>query len=71
MLLQAVSPTASSVPACAQTAQALVEEAGWMIREPVEVSSGALRTYRKKLQVAVAAVVVGFVVVILVAASVV
>ncbi|XP_041951730.1 nesprin-2-like isoform X2 [Alosa sapidissima] len=49
----AVSPTASSVPACAQAAQALVEEAGWMAREPVEVSSGSLRTYRKRLQVMV------------------
>ena len=48
---QAMAPTGPSVPACAQAAQALVEEAGWLAREPVEVSSGALRTYRKRLQV--------------------
>ncbi|XP_031437264.2 nesprin-2a [Clupea harengus] len=47
----AMAPTGPSVPACAQAAQALVEEAGWLAREPVEVSSGALRTYRKRLQV--------------------
>ncbi|XP_072538856.1 nesprin-2a isoform X2 [Salminus brasiliensis] len=46
-----VDPQQSSgIAPCAHNAQMLLQEAGWMLREAVEVSSGALRTYRTKLQ---------------------
>ncbi|XP_017539502.1 nesprin-2 isoform X2 [Pygocentrus nattereri] len=50
----AVSPQQpSSVAPCGQATQMLLQEAGWTLREAVEVSSGALRKYRKKLRVMV------------------
>ncbi|KAL6486315.1 hypothetical protein MHYP_G00057070 [Metynnis hypsauchen] len=50
----AVSPQQpSSVAPCAQATQMLLQEAGWTLREAVEVSSGALRKYRKRLRVMV------------------
>ncbi|XP_056337477.1 nesprin-2a [Danio aesculapii] len=33
-----------------QTAQGLMQESGWVLRDTLEVSSGPLRIYRKKLQ---------------------
>ncbi|XP_051500897.1 nesprin-2-like [Myxocyprinus asiaticus] len=47
----AVVPQPTSVVAGVQTAQGLMQEAGWVLREAVEVSSGPLRIYRKKLQI--------------------
>ncbi|XP_036438507.1 LOW QUALITY PROTEIN: nesprin-2 [Colossoma macropomum] len=43
----------SSVAPDAQATQMLLQEAGWTLREAVEVSSGALRKYRKRLRVMV------------------
>ncbi|XP_049338084.1 nesprin-2 isoform X3 [Astyanax mexicanus] len=40
----------SSTAPCAPAAQMLLQEAGWTLREAVEVSSGTLRTYRTRLQ---------------------
>ncbi|KAG1964263.1 nesprin-2 [Pimephales promelas] len=46
--------TVAAQPICAvlgvQAAQGLMQEAGWMLRETVAVSSAPLRIYRKKLQ---------------------
>ncbi|XP_077075807.1 nesprin-2a [Siphateles boraxobius] len=46
--------TVAPQPICAvlgvQAAQGLMQEAGWMLRETVAVSSAPLRIYRKKLQ---------------------
>ncbi|TRY94948.1 hypothetical protein DNTS_013097, partial [Danionella cerebrum] len=39
----------SAVPSV-QTAQGLIKEASWVLRESVEVASGPLRVYRQKLQ---------------------
>ncbi|KAI4900991.1 hypothetical protein NFI96_032985 [Prochilodus magdalenae] len=43
----------SNIAPCAQATQMLMQEAGWILREAVQVSSGALRRYRKKLRVMV------------------
>ncbi|XP_046877069.1 nesprin-2-like isoform X4 [Hypomesus transpacificus] len=37
-------------PRSAQVVQALAQEAGWLLREPLEVASGPLKAYRKRLQ---------------------
>lgn len=55
LLLMACFQTVAPQPICAvlgvQAAQGLMQEAGWMLRETVAVSSAPLRIYRKKLQV--------------------
>lgn len=40
-----------SISQCAQAVQRLVQEAGWTLREAVEMSAEALHKYRKRLQV--------------------
>ncbi|XP_062858585.1 nesprin-2a [Trichomycterus rosablanca] len=45
------SQQSSGAAPSAQAVQRLMQEAGWTLREGVEVSSGALHAYRKKLQV--------------------
>jgi len=55
IFLMACFQTVAAQPICAvldvQAAQGLMQEAGWMLRETVAVSSAPLRIYRKKLQV--------------------
>lgn len=55
LFLMACFQTVAPQPICAvlgvQAAQGLMQEAGWMLRETVVVSSAPLRIYRKKLQV--------------------
>ncbi|XP_052390559.1 nesprin-2 isoform X4 [Carassius gibelio] len=46
----AVAPQPIAAVPGVQAAQSLMQEAGWVLRETVEVSSGPLRIYRKKLQ---------------------
>lgn len=50
LCVQAVPQPTCAVPGV-QAAQVLMQEAGWVLREAVEVSSGPLRKYRKTLQV--------------------
>ncbi|XP_051511030.1 LOW QUALITY PROTEIN: nesprin-2-like [Myxocyprinus asiaticus] len=45
-----VAPQPTSAVPCVQTAQSLMQEAGWVLREAVGVLSGPLRVCRKKLQ---------------------
>ncbi|KTG32141.1 hypothetical protein cypCar_00008446 [Cyprinus carpio] len=47
---QAVAPQPIAAVPGVQAAQSLMQEASWVLRETVEVSSGPLRIYRKKLQ---------------------
>ncbi|XP_046692465.1 nesprin-2a isoform X2 [Silurus meridionalis] len=44
------SQQVSSKAPCAQTVQRLVQEAGWTLREALEVSTEALHSYRKRLR---------------------
>ncbi|XP_016380976.1 nesprin-2-like [Sinocyclocheilus rhinocerous] len=46
----AVAPQPITAVPGVQAAQSLMQEASWVLRETVEVSSGPLRIYRKKLQ---------------------
>uniref|UniRef100_A0A9J7Z0W8 Calponin-homology (CH) domain-containing protein n=1 Tax=Cyprinus carpio carpio TaxID=630221 RepID=A0A9J7Z0W8_CYPCA len=46
----AVAPQPIAAVPGVQAAQSLMQEASWVLRETVEVSSGPLRIYRKKLQ---------------------
>lgn len=48
---QAVAPQSICAVPGVQAAQGLMQEAGWVLRETVDVSSTPLRIYRKKLQV--------------------
>lgn len=50
-IFQSLAEEPSAGPSSPQTVQALMREATQLLKEPVEVVSGSLRTYTKRLQV--------------------